>query len=119
MSSPPRVNGVPPDVASSGPTDQQGNWWARSGLVARIAMSALAVGIGLALVFGVMFLAIAGLRHRSLEARHSQQVIATANQLQSLVIDLETGLRGFVITDNERDLRPWRQAQQQYPAAKR
>ena len=89
MSSPPRVNGVPPDVASSGTTDQQGNWWARSGLVARIAMSALAVGIGLALVFGVMFLAIAGLRHRSLEARHSQQVIATANQLQSLVIDLE------------------------------
>jgi signal transduction histidine kinase len=117
MSSPPRANGAPLDAVSSGTTDQQGNWWTRSGLVARIAMSALAVGIGLALVFGVMFLAIAGLRHRSLEARHSQQVIATANQLQSLVIDLETGLRGFVITDNERDLRPWRQAQQQYPAA--
>jgi signal transduction histidine kinase len=91
--------------------------WTRSGLVARIAVSALAVGVGLALVFLVLFLAITGLRHRSLEARHSQQVIATANQLQTLVIDLETGLRGFVITDKEADLKPWRDAQRRYPAA--
>jgi signal transduction histidine kinase len=117
MSSPPSANGAPPDTVSSGTTDQHGNWWARSGLVARIAMSALGVGIGLALVFGVMFLAIAGLRHRSLEARHSQQVIASANQLQTLVIDLETGLRGYVITNDRRELRPWRQATQQYPGA--
>jgi signal transduction histidine kinase len=91
--------------------------WARSGLVARIAVSALSVGVGLALVFLVLFLAITGLRHRSLEARHSQQVIATANQLQTLVIDLETGLRGFVITDEEAELKPWRDAQRRYPAA--
>ena len=91
--------------------------WARSGLVARIAVSALTVGVGLALVFIVLFLAITGLRHRSLEARHSQQVIASANQLQTLVIDLETGLRGFVLTDNQRDLKPWRDARRRYPAA--
>jgi len=65
----------------------------------------------------VLFLAITGLRHRSLEARHSQQTIATANQLQTLVIDLETGLRGFVITDDEHDLQPWRSAQRRYPGA--
>jgi signal transduction histidine kinase len=93
------------------------SWWARSGLVARIAVSALLVGVGLALVFLVLFLAITGLRHRSLEARHSQQVIAAANQLQTLVIDLETGLRGFVLTDNERDLVPWTSARKRYPDA--
>jgi signal transduction histidine kinase len=109
--------GAPLDAGTSGHNGQEGSWWARSGLVARIALSAIAVGAGLALVFAVLFLAIAGLRHRSLEARHSQQVIATANRLQTLVIDLETGLRGFVITDNERDLQPWRVAQQRYPAA--
>jgi signal transduction histidine kinase len=102
---------------SSSATGDQGSWWKRSGLVARIAVSAVAVGVGLALVFAVLFLAITGLRHRSLEARHSQQVIATANQLQTLVIDLETGLRGFVITDNEADLKPWRDAQRRYPGA--
>jgi len=116
MSRPPRANGAPLDPASSGPNDE-GNWWTRSGLVARIAFAAIAVGVGLAVVFGVLFLAIAGLRHRSLEARHSQQVIATANQLQTLVIDLETGVRGFAITRDERYLRPWTRAQQLYPVS--
>ena len=116
MSAPPRAVRAPLDAGSSGQNDE-GNWWTRSGLVARIAFAAIAVGVGLAVVFVVLFLAITGLRHRSLEARHSQQVIATANQLQTLVIDLETGLRGFVITNNERDLRPWRRAQERYPSA--
>jgi len=93
------------------------NWWARSGLAVRIAVSALAVGVGLALVFAVMFLAITGLRQRSLDARHSQQVIATANELQTLVIDLETGMRGFAITRKRSFLRPWDRARQRYPAA--
>jgi signal transduction histidine kinase len=117
MSQASSANGAPLDAGASGSNDRQGNWWERSGLVTRIAFAAISVGIGLALVFGVLFLAIAGLRHRSLEARHSQQVIATANELQTLVIDLETGLRGFVITDDDRDLRPWRRAQERYPAA--
>jgi len=85
--------------------------------VARIAVSAVAVAVGLALVFGVLFLAITGLRQRSDEARHSQQVIATANRVQTYVIDLETGLRGFIITGEERDLRPWQEAQRRYPEA--
>src|SRR5215212_4401736 len=96
---------------------QFGRWRAGSGLVARIAVSAVGVGAGLALVFAVLFLAITGLRHRSDQARHSQQVIATANRLQTLVIDLETGLRGFVITNDERDLDPWREARRRYPDA--
>ena len=113
------AEGAPLDAATSGSNGQQGNWWARSGLVGRIALAAIAVGVGLALVFAILFLAITGLRHRSLEARHSQQVIATANQLQALVIDLETGVRGFAITRNETYLDPWRDARAQYPAATR
>jgi signal transduction histidine kinase len=108
---------APLEAATSGQNGHRGSWWARSGLVARIAVSATVVAVGLAIVFLVLFLAITGLRHRSLQARHSQQVIATANQLQTLVIDLETGLRGFVITDDESDLQPWRAAQRRYPAA--
>jgi signal transduction histidine kinase len=91
------------------------SWWARSGLTVRIAVSAFVVGVGLALVFAILFLAITGLRQRSLDARHSQQVIATANQLQTNVIDLETGLRGFAITYDRTYLDPWRRAQQRYP----
>jgi signal transduction histidine kinase len=104
----------PPSVTGS--TEGRRSWWARSGLAVRIAVSATLVGAGLALVFAILFLAITGLRHRSLEARHSQQVIATANQLQTLVIDLETGIRGFAITRDETFLKPWTDAGKQYPA---
>ena len=112
-----RARGAPLDEGTGGSNGQEGSWWARSGLVTRIALAAIGVGLGLALVFLVLFLAITGLRHRSLEARHSQQVIATANQLQALVIDLETGVRGFAITGDRSDLLPWSRAQRRYPAA--
>jgi signal transduction histidine kinase len=91
------------------------SWWARSGLAVRIAVSAFVVGVGLALVFAILFLAITGLRHRSNEAQHSQEVIATANQLQTLVIDLETGVRGFALTNDRAYLGPWKRAQRVYP----
>ena len=97
--------------------EERGGWFERSGLVTRIVVSAGLVGLGLAVVFGVLFLAITGLRHRSNEARHSQQVLATANQLETLVVDLETGVRGFAITHNETYLQPWVRARHRYPKA--
>jgi len=108
---------VPSSAPGAAVNEERGGWWARSGLVTRIAFSAVMVGIGLALVFAVLFLAITGLRHRSLESRHSQQVIATANEVQTLVIDLETGVRGFAITHDRAYLGPWTRAQHRYPSA--
>jgi signal transduction histidine kinase len=103
------------DAASSASESKPRLLRGGSGLLARIALSAIVVATGLAIVFGVMFLAIMTLRDRSVEAAHTQQVIATANRLQTLVIDLETSVRGFVISRNERDLAPWLRAQKQYP----
>jgi signal transduction histidine kinase len=105
-------------VAGSGESNGQSRRsWKASGLVARIAFSAIAVAIGLAIVFAVLFLAIVSLHNRSLDARQSQQVIATANRLQTFVIDLETGVRGFALTRDERYLNPWQRAQKRYPGA--
>jgi len=116
MSEAVRARSAPLGVVTSGLRHIRG-WWTRSGLVVRIAVSAFVVGMGLALVFAVMFLAITGLRQRSLDARHSQQVIATANELQTLVIDLETGMRGFAITHQRSFLDPWNRARKSYPSA--
>ena len=102
-----------PDAATN--NGGTGNSRARAGLLARIIVAFGGLGAGLAIVFALLLVAVSGLRHRSLEARHSQQVIATANGLQTLVIDFETGLRGFVITNQERYLRPWRTARAAYP----
>jgi signal transduction histidine kinase len=87
-----------------------------SGLLARITIVVGALAISLAITFAVLIVAVVGLRHRSLEARHSQLVIATGNGLQTLVIDFETGLRGFAITRQERSLDPWARAERNYPA---
>jgi signal transduction histidine kinase len=87
----------------------------RSGLLPRIVISVGALAIGLAIVFAVLIVAVKELRHHSLQARRSQQVIATANGLETLVIDLETGLRGFVITNRTSSLAPWYSARQNYP----
>src|SRR5436190_2659147 len=103
------------EASLDGPHAGAGSMKARSGLLARIAVGFGGLAIGLAIVFAVLIAAAIGLRHRSLEARHSQQVIATANGLQTLVIDFETGLRGFVITNQERYLEPWREARKRYP----
>jgi signal transduction histidine kinase len=102
---------------TSGSTGRSRRSWADSGLVTRIAFAAIAVAIGLAIVFAVLFLAIGSLHQRSLDARRSQQVIATANELQTYVIDLETGARGFAITRDERFLDPGNRAQRLYPGA--
>jgi signal transduction histidine kinase len=103
------------EAGSSGTNDERGQMRARSGLLARIGGWALVVSLSLGAVFAVLILAVIALRHRSLESRRSQEVIAAANRLQTRVVDLETGLRGFVITHNDRELQPWRTALRVYP----
>src|SRR6184192_3986959 len=115
MSEPGRADGAPPEAGTGETNGNRGNSRARSGLLARIALGVGGLAAGLAIVFALLLIAVVGLRHRSLEARHSQEVIATANGLQTLLIDFETGLRGFVITNQERYLEPWREARKRYP----
>jgi len=74
-----------------------------------VASSLLALIIGAA--FAVLLVSVADLRSSERLARHSEEVLAAANQLERLVIDLETGQRGFVITGEERFLGPWRNSQ--------
>jgi signal transduction histidine kinase len=109
---------APVDRAPGGADDQPKRWRERSGLVPRITLAAIAVAVGLAILFAVLFFAIVSLRDRSLEAQRSQQVIAAASQLQTLVVDMETGVRGFIITDDNKYLEPWREAQRRYPSAR-
>jgi PAS domain S-box-containing protein len=42
---------------------------------------------------------------------HSNQVITQANQIQRLLIDLETGVRGYLLTSDARFLEPYTNAQ--------
>ncbi|HEY6607541.1 MAG TPA: ATP-binding protein [Gaiellaceae bacterium] len=109
---------APVDGGTGGADRRQKPWRERSGLVRQLTLSAIAVAVGLAVLFAVLFYAIVSLRDRSLEAQRSQQVIAAASELQTLVVDMETGVRGFILTDDEKYLDPWRNALRRYPRAR-
>jgi signal transduction histidine kinase len=78
-----------------------------------IASAALALLVGAAFV--TLLLTVLSLRDQSRLARHSEQVIATANRLERLLIDLETGHRGYVITRDPTFLEPLHDARAAYP----
>jgi signal transduction histidine kinase/CHASE3 domain sensor protein len=60
-----------------------------------------------AMVFGVMLVAIENLGDSGREARHSQAVIEASDGMQTLVLDLETSVRGYVLTRQRPFLQPW------------
>jgi len=66
-------------------------------------------------VFTLLVGAITRMHDAAVLARHSGQVLTSANGLERLVIDLETGQRGYVITHNPAFLQPWTAARESIP----
>src|SRR5207253_3140410 len=91
----------------------------RVGLRGRMVAASVLLALIVAGAFTLLLLAITNLDASANRARHSEQVIANANQLERLVIDMETGQRGFVITRDERFLEPWLAARKALPAQER
>ena len=83
----------------------------RGGLTGRMVVGSGLLLVVVGVAFAVLLVSVAELRTATRLARHSQEVLVAANQLERLAIDLETGQRGFVITGQERFLGPWRAAQ--------
>jgi signal transduction histidine kinase len=79
-----------------------------------MGLAAAAVAAALVTLFALLLVAILSYRDSSTTARHAQQAIASANQLETLALDLETGLRGFIITGKQSSLKPWRDARKRY-----
>ena len=91
----------------------------RGGLPRRVMVASGGLVVLIAGAFVVLLLALDSTRDSAELARHSREELSAANRLEKLVIDLETGERGFVITDETRFLGPWRAATTAIPAAGR
>jgi two-component system, sensor histidine kinase and response regulator len=52
-------------------------------------------------------------------AIHAERVLQTANTLERTVIDIETGLRGYLLTRDERFLEPYQRARHDLPELER
>lgn len=77
-----------------------------------------AVSLVLSVVIGTGFLLLAlaldALRKSEARANHAVMVLAAANRLERLALDIETNQRGFVITGETRFLKPWHQARSDF-----
>jgi signal transduction histidine kinase len=100
-----RAGGAEPDVG-------RGLTWR---MVVASGLLALVVGGA----FAVLLSAVADLRADGRRAVHSQQVLAAANHLERLIVDLETGQRGYLLTRREEFLRPWENARATFGAQAR
>jgi signal transduction histidine kinase len=58
--------------------------------------------------FAVLLLAIRDQRSSAQLARHSQEVLAAAARVERLLVDIETGTRGYLLTGDDRFLQPAR-----------
>jgi signal transduction histidine kinase len=83
----------------------------RGGLTLRLVAASALLAVVEGTAFVVMLRSTAELSDLQHQARKSQDVLVAANQLGRQVIDLETSLRGFVITGQESLLRSWQRAQ--------
>ena len=87
----------------------------RGGLTRRMLVASGLLALVIATAFAVLLTSVADLRTSERRARESEEVLVVANRLERLVVDLETGQRGFIITGQERFLQPWHDAQVAFP----
>ena len=87
----------------------------RGGLTRRTVLASAVLALLVGAVFVVLIRAVTKERDSADQAIRSQEMIAAANRLERLVLDLETGQRGFAITGKERFLEPWLAARDAYP----
>ncbi|HZE33549.1 MAG TPA: CHASE3 domain-containing protein [Actinoallomurus sp.] len=83
----------------------------RGGLTRRIVFASGIVVLLALGAYSLLFSVILDLRESASLANHAKTTMASANRLQRLVTDLETDVRGFVITGDKRLLAPLDDAQ--------
>jgi signal transduction histidine kinase len=89
------------------------------GLTRRTILASALLALLVGAAFAALVRAIDAERGSADLATHSQQVLAVAHRLERLVLDLETGQRGFVATRDERFLGPWTAARMACPGVTR
>ncbi len=77
-------------------------------LAASAVLAALVIGVFVALI-----LAISALQAATKQEARSKEVTASALMLEKLVLDVETGVRGYALTGKQTFLKPYRDARDQ------
>jgi signal transduction histidine kinase len=85
------------------------------GLTRRMVVASGLLAVLIGATFAILLSLVGQLRESTARARQSDEVLVVAYRLERLVVDLETGERGFLITAEEAFLEPWTAAQSAFP----
>jgi signal transduction histidine kinase len=91
----------------------------RLGLTSRLLILAGVVALFFVAQFFVTVKSLQSVRTKTDDTERAQAGVVAATRLEKLVLDLETGTRGYVITRDRTFLEPWRAARKQLPAESR
>jgi signal transduction histidine kinase len=102
------------------PTERVASGWRQrarnASLSTRVVVGSALLSLFVATAFAVLVYAILSLDDATKRERHAKAVTAATLQLEKLVLDLQTGVRGFVLTGKENALEPYRTARAALPA---
>ncbi|MEU6269423.1 CHASE3 domain-containing protein [Saccharopolyspora shandongensis] len=87
----------------------------KAGLTRRMLIASGLLALVISAAFAVLLASVADLRASERSARHSEEVVAAANRLERLVVDVEAGERGFLATGQDSRLELWRNGQAALP----
>src|SRR4030095_4198510 len=90
-----------------------------SSLSTRLVVGSALLALLVAAAFGILVFAVTTLDDATRRERHAKAVTAQTLQLEKLVLDLDTGLRGYVLTGKRDLLEPWTSAKRGPPAQQR
>ena len=87
----------------------------RRGLVGPTLAAFAAVGVLVCVVFAFLLEGMSSMKSNAERARSAERTVVLTSRLNRLVVDLETGVRGRLLTGNDDYLGPYRDAQQAIP----
>jgi signal transduction histidine kinase/PleD family two-component response regulator/HPt (histidine-containing phosphotransfer) domain-containing protein len=87
----------------------------RRGLVGPTLAAFAAVGVIVCIVFAFLLEGMSSMKSNADRARTAERVVLLTSRLNRLVVDLETGVRGRLLTGNDQYLKPYKDAQAQIP----
>jgi CHASE3 domain len=95
------------------PTDESAT---SGGLTLRMVVASMLLALVVGGAFAVVLFAISDARDAQRRSDHSQNVLIASNGLERLLLDFETGIRGFVLTRQARFREPWSAASRHVPS---
>ena len=86
------------------------------GLIGPTLAAFAAVGVLVCIVFAFLLEGMSSMKSTADLARRAERVVLLTSRLHRLTVDLETGVRGRLLTGDDAYLTPYRDAQRQIPA---